>query len=77
MVLYGLFNFILESMKLQYYNTNSDESKGFASSYRKLGKITKGIVKVGAVNCDRDRNAKKKYKIQQSPTVKIFASINI
>lgn len=32
-------------------------------------------MKVGAVNCDKDRTAKKKYKIQQSPTVKIFASI--
>lgn len=61
---------------VEFYG-GDDESRGFAQNYRKLSKIVKGIVKVGAVNVAKESGVRKEHKIQQTPSIKIYASINI
>ena len=46
--------------------------KAFHPEYEKLAKSTKGLFKIGAVNCEEERELAGKYKIEGFPTVIFF-----
>ena len=46
--------------------------KEFHPEYEKLAKSTKGLFKLGAVNCENDRELAERYKIEGFPTVLFF-----
>ena len=46
--------------------------KAFHPQFEKLAKSTKGLFKIGAVNCEEERDLASKYKIDGFPTVLFF-----
>ena len=44
----------------------------FHPEYEKLARITKGLFKLGAVNCDNDRSLAERYKVEGFPTMVFF-----
>ena len=46
--------------------------KAFHPTFEKAAKASKGLFKVGAVNCDEERDLASKYKINGFPTVLFF-----
>ncbi|KAL7042052.1 hypothetical protein ACKWTF_000999 [Chironomus riparius] len=46
--------------------------KSLAPDYKKAAKALKGVVKVGAVDCDEHKDLAAKYGVQGFPTIKIF-----
>ena len=46
--------------------------KAFHPQFEKLAKSTKGLFKIGAVNCEENRDLAGKYKIDGFPTVLFF-----
>ena len=46
--------------------------KEFHPEFEKLAKSTKGLFKLGAVNCENDRELAERYKIEGFPTVLFF-----
>ncbi len=46
--------------------------KAFHPQYEKLAKAVKGVFKIGAVNCQDERELAGKYKIEGFPTVLFF-----
>ena len=46
--------------------------KAFHPQFEKLAKSTKGLFKIGAVNCEEERDLSGKYKIDGFPTVLFF-----
>ena len=46
--------------------------KAFHPQFEKLAKSTKGLFKIGAVNCEEERDLATKYKIDGFPTVLFF-----
>ena len=46
--------------------------KAFHPQYEKLAKASKGVFKIGAVNCEDNRDLASKYKISGFPTVLFF-----
>ena len=46
--------------------------KQFHPEYEKLARITKGLFKLGAVNCDNDRSLAERYKVEGFPTMVFF-----
>ena len=46
--------------------------KAFHPQFEKLAKSTKGLFKIGAVNCEAERDLASKYKIDGFPTVLFF-----
>ena len=44
----------------------------FHPEFEKLAKSTKGLFKLGAVNCENDRELAERYKIEGFPTVLFF-----
>ena len=46
--------------------------KEFHPEFEKLAKITKGLFKLGAVNCENDRDLAQRYKVDGFPTVIFF-----
>ena len=46
--------------------------KAFHPQFEKLAKSTKGLFKIGAVNCEEERDLAGKYKIDGFPTVLFF-----
>ena len=46
--------------------------KAFHPEFEKVAKATKGVFKIGAVNCENEKDIAKKYKIDGYPTVLFF-----
>ena len=46
--------------------------KAFHPEFEKVSKATKGLFKIGAVNCEEEKDLSKKYKIDGYPTVLFF-----
>ena len=46
--------------------------KEFHPEFEKLAKSTKGLFKLGAVNCENDRELAERYKIKGFPTMLFF-----
>ena len=46
--------------------------RAFHPQFEKLAKSTKGLFKIGAVNCEEERDLAGKYKIDGFPTVLFF-----
>ena len=46
--------------------------KRFHPEFEKVAKETKGVFKIGAVNCEEEKDLAKKYKIDGYPTVLFF-----
>ena len=46
--------------------------RAFHPQFEKLAKSTKGLFKIGAVNCEEERDLASKYKIDGFPTVLFF-----
>ena len=46
--------------------------KAFHPEFEKVSKATKGLFKIGAVNCEDEKDLSKKYKIDGYPTVLFF-----
>jgi len=46
--------------------------KEFHPEFEKLAKSTKGLFKLGAVNCENDRELAERYKIEGFPTMLFF-----
>ena len=46
--------------------------KAFHPEFEKVSKATKGLFKIGAVNCENERDIAQKYKIDGYPTVLFF-----
>ena len=46
--------------------------RAFHPQFEKLAKAAKGVFKIGAVNCENDRELAQKYKITGFPTVYFF-----
>ena len=46
--------------------------KAFHPEFEKVAKATKGIFKIGAVNCENEKALAEKYKIDGYPTVLFF-----
>ena len=46
--------------------------KEFHPEFEKLAKSTKGLFKLGAVNCENDRELAERYKIEGFPTIIFF-----
>ena len=46
--------------------------KKFHPEFEKVAKKTKGVFKIGAVNCEEEKDLAKKYKIDGYPTVLFF-----
>ena len=46
--------------------------KRFHPEFEKIAKVTKGLFKIGAVNCEEEKDLAKKYKIDGFPTVLFF-----
>ena len=46
--------------------------KAFHPEFEKVAKATKGLFKIGAVNCEDEKDIAKKYKIDGYPTVLFF-----
>ena len=46
--------------------------KHFHPEFEKVAKVTKGLFKIGAVNCEDEKDLAKKYKIDGYPTVLFF-----
>ena len=44
----------------------------FHPEYEKLAKSTKGLFKLGAINCDNDRQLAERYKVEGFPTMVFF-----
>ena len=44
----------------------------FHPEYEKLARITKGLFKLGAVNCDNDRSLAERYNVEGFPTMVFF-----
>ena len=48
--------------------------RAFHPQFEKLAKSTKGLFKIGAVNCEENRDLAGKYKIDGFPTVLFFGA---
>ena len=46
--------------------------KAFHPEFEKASKVAKGLFKIGAVNCEVEKDLAKKYKIEGYPTVLFF-----
>ena len=46
--------------------------KAFHPQFEKVSQATKGIFKIGAVNCESETNLAKQYKIEGYPTILFF-----
>jgi protein disulfide-isomerase A6 len=57
---------------VEFYAPWCGHCKQLAPSWEKAAKALKGVVKVGAVDMDSDREAGAQYGIQGFPTIKFF-----
>jgi protein disulfide-isomerase A6 len=48
--------------------------KAFHPEFEKVAKATKGLFKIGAVNCEEQKDLAEKYKIDGYPTVLFFGA---
>ena len=55
-----------------FYAPWCGHSRAFHPQFEKLAKSTKGLFKIGAVNCEEERDLAGKYKIDGFPTVLFF-----
>ena len=59
-------------LQVEFYANWCGHCKSLAPEYKKAAKALKGVVKVGAVDCDESKDLAGKYGVQGFPTLKIF-----
>ena len=57
---------------VMFYAPWCGHCKEFHPEFEKLAKSTKGLFKLGAINCENDRELAERYKIEGFPTVLFF-----
>lgn len=57
---------------VEFYAPWCGHCKSLAPEYKKAAKALKGVVKVGAVDCDQHKDIAGQYNIRGFPTIKIF-----
>lgn len=60
-------------MKLSFLCCVGGHCKNLAPHYKKAATALKGVVKVGAVDCDVHKDIAGKFGVQGFPTIKIFS----
>merc|ERR1719394_784996 len=59
---------------VEFYAPWCGHCKSFAPEYQKAAKALKGIIGVGAVDCDQHKSLCGQYGVQGFPTVKVFGA---
>lgn len=57
---------------VQFYKENCKHSKAFVPAMKELAKEMKGIVSIGAVNCNNEEDLCDKYKVEGVPSLFLF-----
>ncbi|KAL5493511.1 hypothetical protein EMCRGX_G014702 [Ephydatia muelleri] len=59
---------------VEFYAPWCGHCQSLAPEYKKAAEALKGVVRVGAVDCDQHKDLAATYKVKGFPTIKIFAS---
>eukprot|EP01138_Halocafeteria_seosinensis_P005308 gb/GECG01005427.1/.p1 GENE.gb/GECG01005427.1/~~gb/GECG01005427.1/.p1 ORF type:complete len:449 (+),score=64.58 gb/GECG01005427.1/:1-1347(+) len=57
---------------IEFYAPWCGHCRNLAPEYKKVARALKGIVKIGAVDADENRNLASRYQIQGFPSIKVF-----
>lgn len=57
---------------VQFYKSNDYDSKDFAPKFDQMAKDYKGILRIGAVDCNQEQKLCEKEKIKKYPTFRLF-----
>lgn len=58
---------------VKFYTPNCSKSQALVPEYEKTANALKGLIKIGAINIEREKELAERYGIDESPTIKIFA----
>ena len=57
---------------IEFYAPWCGHCKEFHPEFEKIARATKGLFKLGAVNCEEERDLAQRYKVEGFPTVLFF-----